>query len=178
MNLSQSANRRAIIITGPVGSGKTSVMTAITELLEMQNVPNAGIDMDHLRWFSPKPAGDRFGSEVGRKNLAFVAANYRDLGIATLVIADVIENEEGRMQMQQVLPDFDLHVVRLRVPMELIEQRLRLRESAENLQWYLNRAPELEHIMESQNVGDVVIDVGERTVHEVAAEIARLYQLM
>lgn len=178
MNQQQLPQRYAFVITGPVGSGKSSVMAELTGLLEQHNKPSAGIDMDHLRWFFPKQPGDPFGGNVGRQNLAFIAANYRALGIPTLVIADVIENEEGRKRMVDALPDFDLQVIRLRVPLELIEKRLRQRESSENLQWYLDRAPELERIMDARNVGDVVIDVGERPAREVAAEIARRYGLI
>lgn len=178
MTAHQQSPRYALIITGPVGSGKTSVMTALTELLEKHNKPAAGIDMDHLRWFFPRPAGDPFGSAVGRQHLAFMAANYRSLGIPVLAIADVIENETGRQKMAETLPDYEVQVIRLRVPMELIEQRLRLRESPETLEWYLHRAPELERILDTNQVGDYIVDVGERPVQEVAAEIARRYGLI
>lgn len=171
-------NRNAIIITGPVGSGKTSVMAALTELLETHGQPSAGVDMDHLRWFFPKQPGDPFGGEVGRQNLAFLAANYRSLGIPILAIADVIENEEGRQAMIEALPDFTVQVVRLRVPMDLIEKRLRQREQNQHINWYLDRAPELEKIMNDANIGDVVIEVGERPASEVAVEIARRYALI
>lgn len=178
MTASNHTPRRAFIITGPVGSGKTTVMAALTELLEKHNQPNAGIDMDHFRWFFPKQPGDPFGGEVGRQHLAFIAANYRSLGIPTLAIADVIENEEGRQKMVETLPDYDVQVIRLRVPMDLIEKRLRIREQNEHLNWYLDRAPELERLMNTGNIGDVVIDVGERTPEEVAAEIARRFRLL
>lgn len=178
MTSQQPTAHQAILITGPVGSGKTSVMTALTVLLEKHNRPAAGIDMDHLRWFFPRPPKDPFGSEVGRQHLAFMAANYRSLGIPVLAIADVIEHEEDRQKMVEALPDYDLHVIRIHVPLHLVEQRLRVRESPETLNWYLNRAEELEQIMEINSVGDWVIDVGERTPHEVAAEIARRYGLI
>lgn len=178
MSTHQSNPRYALIITGPVGSGKTTVMAALTELLEKHNQPSAGIDMDNLRWFFPKQPGDPFGGFVGRQHLAFIAANYRALGIPVLAIADVIENEEGRQQMVETLPDYEVQVIRLRVPMELIEKRLRVREKDEHLHWYLERAPELERIMDTRNVGDVVIDVGARPASEVAAEIARRFGLI
>lgn len=173
MESSSKQHRRAIIITGTVGSGKTTVMTAITELLERANHPNAGIDMDHLRWFSPKPPGDPFGGEIGRKNLAFVASNYHELGINTLVIADVVEHEHHKVALQRALPNYPVHVVRLKVPRHLVEERLGVRESPENLQWYLDRAPELVRIMDAEHVGDTVIEVGERDQIQVAEEIVR-----
>lgn len=166
-------NRQAIVITGPVGSGKTTVMATLTEIMEEQNTSCAGIDMDHFRWFFPKQPGDPFGGDVGRKNLAFLAANYRSVGIPVLAIADLVEKEEDRQKLAEALPDFEVTLIRLSVPMHLIEKRLRERESMDRLPWYLERAPELEHIMAARDVGDIVIDVGERTPREVAAEIAR-----
>ena len=178
MNPSSSENRRAIVVTGPVGAGKTTIMATLTELLEEHGIPNGGVDMDHFRWFYPKSTEDPFGGEIGRKNLAFVAANYRSIGISTLVLADVVEHENSRLELQTVLPDYSVVVVRLKVPMHLIEERLKVRESTENLQWYLNRAPELEQIMEDASVGDFVIEVGQRNPREVAEDIARQLQLI
>lgn len=171
MKLSSPENRKAIVITGPVGSGKSTIMATLTDLLEEREIPNAGIDMDHLRWFYPKAPGDPFGGEIGRKNLAFVAANYRSLGISTLILADVVEHENSKQELQAALPDYPIEVVRLKVPMHLIEERLKVRESPEHLQWYLNRAPELERIMEDAAVGDVVIEVGKRSPREVGEKI-------
>lgn len=171
-------NRQAIVITGPVGSGKTTVMAAITEIMQEQNQSCAGIDMDHLRWFFPKQPGDPFGGDVGRKNLAFLAANYRSIGIPVLAIADLVEKQEDRLKLEESLPDFQVHLIRLSVPMHLIKKRLRERESMDRLPWYLHRAPELEQIMDARDVGDIVIDVGERTPREVAAEIARRFGLL
>lgn len=168
----------AIVITGPVGAGKTTIMSSLTSLLEEQFQPCAGVDMDHLRWFYPKEPGDHFGGAIGRKHLAYLAASYRSLGIPVLVIADVVEHDNDRRAMAAALEGYDLHVVRLRVPMHLLENRLRQRESEENLPWYLNRAPELERIMNDANVGDTIIDVGERDPRDVAVEIAERLHLL
>src|SRR5699024_9232986 len=152
--------RQAIIITGPVGSGKTTVMATLTEVLEENKKSCAGIDMDHLRWFYPKQPGQPYGGEVGRKNLAFLAANYRSVGVNTLAIADLIPGKEDHQKLVETLPDFNVRIIRLSVPMELIEMRLRERESRERLPWYLDRAPKMERMMDARNVGDIVIEVG------------------
>lgn len=170
--------RNAIVITGPVGSGKTTVMASLTEILEEQNVSCAGIDMDHLRWFFPKLPGHPYGGQVGRKNLAFLAANYRSVGVEVLCIADLIPGKEDRQKLVDTLPDFTVHVIRLSVPMELVEKRLRERETLERLPWYLDRAPKMERMMDARNVGDIVIDVGERDARDVATEIAERLDLL
>lgn len=171
-------NRHAVIVTGPVGSGKTTVMASLTEILEEHHKSCAGIDMDHLRWFFPKQPGHPYGGEVGRKNLAFLAGNYRSVGVNVLAIADLIPGKEDRDKLVKALPDFNVHVIRLSVPMELVEKRLRERESLERLPWYLDRAPKMERMMDARNVGDIVIDVGERAARDVATEIAQRLDLL
>lgn len=168
----------AIVITGPVGVGKSTVMAALTQLLEDQDRACAGIDMDYLRWFYPKEPDDRFRTAVGYKHLAFMAASYRSLGIPVLVIADVVEHASGRQALADAMNGYDLHIVRLRVPMHLLAERLRQRESAETLPWYLHRAPELEQIMNDADIGDTIIEVGARTAQEVACEIAQRLNLL
>lgn len=178
MNPSSPENRRAIVVTGPVGAGKSTIMATLTDLLEEHGIPNAGVDMDHLRWFYPRQDGDPFGGEIGRKHLAYVVSSYREMGINTLVIADVTENEGDKATLQSALDGFPVVVVRLKVSMDLIAQRLTVRESEENLQWYLDRAPQLERIMEEASVGDLIIDVGERNPRQIAEDIATQLNLI
>lgn len=169
---------RAIIITGTVGVGKTTTMAALTAYLEDHDVPCAGIDMDALRWFYPHPEGDRFGSAVGRKHLAYLAASYHELGIPLIVLADVVEHDNDRDALVAAMPQFDVHVVRLRLGMDAVLAQLRQREAPERLPWYLHRAPELEAIQDAANVGDTIIDIGDRTPGEIAELIVDKLRLL
>jgi Ni2+-binding GTPase involved in maturation of urease and hydrogenase len=47
---------RAILLTGTVGSGKTSVAIEIGELLERGGASYALVDLDWLAWLRPSPA--------------------------------------------------------------------------------------------------------------------------
>lgn len=178
MTSHRTNNGQAIVISGPVGAGKTTIMSALTDLLHSQGVACAGIDMDSLRWFYPHPPGDRFGASIGRRHLAMLAGSYHELGIPTLILSDVVEHDDDRALLADAMPDYEIHVVRLHVAMGLIMDRLKQRESDEHLQWYLERAPELQRIMEEAGVGDIVIDVGERTPREVATDIASKLSLI
>lgn len=169
---------RAIIITGTVGVGKTTTMAALTAWLEDREVSCAGIDMDALRWFYPHPEGDRFGSSVGRKHLAYLAASYHELGIPLIVLADVVEQENDRSALAAAMPQYDVHVVRLRLGMDDVSARLRQREDPERLDWYLHRAPELEAIQDDAGVGDTTIDISDRSPREIAVEIATILRLI
>lgn len=161
---------RAIIITGPVGAGKTTTMWALTYLLERNDVACAGIDMDALRWFYPTPADDPFGSRIGFHHLNVMATTYRELGIPTLVLADVIEEHTDRHAT--AMPGYEVIAVRLAVDIDRLHARLRSRETGEHYGWYENRAIELTGIMERNGIGDVVIEVDDETPQAVAQRIA------
>lgn len=165
---------RAIVITGPVGAGKSTIAAVLSDLLEEHEIPHGMIDVDYVRWCYPAPPEDRFHSSLGRKNTAAVAANYREAGARVIVLADVVEHQEQRAEYEMAIPDAEVSIVRLRVPMELIAERLRVRQqdSEASLEWHLRRAPELEAIMSERKIGDLVIDVGRRAPQEVASEIA------
>jgi Ni2+-binding GTPase involved in maturation of urease and hydrogenase len=50
-----------LLITGPVGVGKTAVAFETMELLEARDVSHAFFDIDGLTYFHPKPRDDCFG---------------------------------------------------------------------------------------------------------------------
>src|SRR5690348_17874204 len=111
---SRSATTSVLVVTGPCGVGKTSVMHALGERLESEGIPRALIDMDTLREAWPAPADDPFHERLGRQNLASLAANYRTAGVAHLVLADIVEEPRNRANYEQAVPEARIHIVRLR----------------------------------------------------------------
>src|SRR5438105_15288750 len=53
-----------LLVTGPVGVGKSTVAAAVSDLLTMRGVAHAFADMDCFSHFHPRPADDRFGSRL------------------------------------------------------------------------------------------------------------------
>ncbi len=49
---------RVLLVTGPVGVGKTTVALEASDLLEAAGVPHAVIDVDALSWCYPTPVND------------------------------------------------------------------------------------------------------------------------
>ncbi len=160
-----------IVITGTVGVGKSTVMRAVSEALEARGIRHAGIDQDYLRWVYPAPEGDRFAARLGLRNLAAIWPNLREVGLNCVLVADVVEHPGQVTQYETAMPGTTATVVRLLVPMSLILRRLEGRETGESLAWSQHRAPELHGIQERESVGDLTIEVGERTPGEVAEEI-------
>lgn len=160
-----------LVITGPVGAGKTTVASAIATLLEARDIPHALVDMDALRDVYPAPEGDPFATQIGYRNLAAMWPNLRAVHPRVLILADVVETRGQLAEYEVALPGTRITIVRLDVPMPLILARLDTRERPGTLAWYRRRAPELQEVMEREQVADLVIDAGDRSPDAIAREI-------
>lgn len=161
----------AVVVTGPVGAGKTTTVDALSTLLGAVPLRHVAIDMDHLRWVYPEPEGDRFGALLGYRNLAAIWPNLLEVGVRCAILADVVESREQVRAYEAAMPGAEVTVVRLHVAPEEIARRLHDRETPESIAWYLRRAPELQGIMEREGVGDIVVDVGTHDPLAIAREI-------
>jgi adenylylsulfate kinase len=160
-----------VVITGPVGAGKSTVAASLCDLLAERQRRNALVDMDYLRWLHPSHPDDRFSERLGGRNLAAIWPNLLAAGATCVVLADVVEDMAQRDTYESLMPGSTVTIVRLNVPLDLIRQRLADRETGVDLEWHRIRALELQAIMDAAGVGDVVIDVGSRLPEEVAKEI-------
>lgn len=162
---------RVLVITGPVGVGKTSVAIAIGEELKQRDEPHAVIDADWLRWATPIPPDDPFNSGLGFRNLAAVATNFRAAGARWLIVADIVEGEAERAAYRDAIPDAALIIVRLRAPVEVIHGRLDGRETGHGLVWHKDRAIELSALMDERAVEDLLVETANRPVEAIAREV-------
>jgi hypothetical protein len=119
-----TGSSQAVVVTGVYGTGKTAVIEEMAAILEAAEVPFAAIDLDWLVWANIPdghgPAGDR----LLLANLAAVLANYRDAGMTRYLLAGAFDTQGQLEGLRRVL-DMPMRVVRLTVPMETIERRLR-----------------------------------------------------
>lgn len=161
---------KALLITGPVGVGKTAVAEAVGDRLTEAEVPHAVIDLDWLRYSWPSPADDPFNLALELRNLGAVARNYAEAGAQRLVLAGVVESRADRERYAEVL-GAKLDVCRLKADLSVIRQRLvaRHRDDA-SLQWHVNRAAELEAIFAAAWVEDFVV-AADQPVAEVAQDV-------
>jgi adenylylsulfate kinase len=165
------ANIPVLIVTGPVGVGKTTVAAALSELLQRAEIPHAVIDMDALRWCSPSPAYDPFHTALGLQNLAAVWPNYQAVGAGRLILVDIVESREDVGRYAEAVPGAGIVVVRLRAPVPTIWHRLEGREVGEGLVWHRRRAVELVTQMEDAQVEDLLVDTDGRTVVDIAQDV-------
>ncbi len=164
-----------LIITGPVGVGKTTVASMVSELLEQAELAHACIDIDALRWHYPRLPGDPFSSQLAMKNLAAIWINFQEYGATHLVVADVIETRDELDRYRAAIPGAEIFVVRLRASLEMLAQRVRRREIGSGLEWHLARAPVLAAIMERNKVENLLVETDGKAVIEIAKEILAVW---
>lgn len=119
-----------VLITGVYGAGKSSVAVEIAHLLEQQQRPFALLDLDYFGWGGADFSSDEAGYFLMLRNVAAVAANYREAGVGTFVVAWFVRDRDALRSVQEAV-GVPLRVVRLTVPLEGIRQRLASDPTAE-----------------------------------------------
>jgi len=160
-----------LLITGPVGVGKTTVAGEVANLLAEAGVPHAFVDVDALRWCYPAPPGDRFRTGIALRNLAAVWAIYREEGIGRLILAEVLEDRAELAALARAVPGAAITMVRLRAPLATLAAQVARRETGGGLAWHLARAAELAAQMDRDRVEDLLIDTADRPAVAIAREV-------
>ena len=159
----------AVLLTGVYGAGKTTVAEEVATLLEDAEPPFAAIDLDWLTW-SSVPGAKHDETAILAANLRGVAGTFRAAGARRFVLAGSVD-AAGLAAIRDALA-MPLTVVRLEVPIEVIEARLRGAPTS-------GRAEDLAVAREQVAAGagagleDAVFD-GTPPVVEVAAAVLRL----
>lgn len=171
----RSPKAAAVLITGTVGAGKTTVAAAVGELLEAAGVAHAVIDLDALRHMWPNPPDDPFNLAMELRNLGVVAGNYLDAGVLRLVLAGVVETRADVVRYREVL-GIGLAVCRLRVDAGVVQERLAQRHAGDDpaLRWHARRAVELDDILDSAQAYEVEVGAGLDPPPLVAREVLRV----
>ena len=161
---------KALLITGPVGVGKTTVAEAVGGRLAEAKVPHAVIDLDWLSSCWPAPDSDPFHFELRLRNLRAVVGNYVETGVHRIVLAGVVESQADRLRYAEVVGG-KLNVCRLKADLSVVHRRLSQRHLDEaDLRWHLNRADELEMLYAASWVEDYVVDA-DQSVADVAQDV-------
>jgi predicted kinase len=161
-----------LLVTGTVGSGKTTLAQEIGDVLSELRIGNAVIDLDALR--AQWPPSSRWNADLMFENLTLLWPNYQRHGSTHLVLAHVLEDGSEKDRYRAAVPGADLTTVRLVAPEHLRIKRLdgRMPPGA-SLDWHLNRTTELEAILTEAALEDFVVENGERPIRSVAEETLR-----
>jgi hypothetical protein len=162
------AGAEGVLITGVYGAGKSSVAAEIVHLLEQRRRAYAYLDVDYLAWGGADfcDGADWFGLML--RNLAAVAANYRDAGVGTFVVAWFVRDQGALRAVRQAV-GVPLRVVRLTVPWDSIRHRLAT-DVTSGRQEDLREAAAQIAASEGVGVEDLVV-ANDRPIGVVTAEI-------
>jgi ABC-type lipoprotein export system ATPase subunit len=157
-----------LVISGSMGSGKTTVLNEASDLLTAAGVPHAAIDLDCLDLgHMPGPPSD----ELVLRNLAAVWNNYAALGITKLLLSEAVDTAAKLERLEAALPGARIQVCRLRATLGTMQERIRTREPGMLQNQFVARAAELEASLDAGGVEHFTVNNDRRPITEVACEV-------
>lgn len=169
---------RVLVINGTVGAGKTTVSSAVQDLLGERGAHCGFIDADALCQAVPAPESDRYQQELLFDSLSAVAGVFRARGYGLMVIPRVVEDASDRGRYERAFASADagaaeVTIVRVVAPQDIRLERVATREPEGYWRdWATARTVELDDVLEELDLDDAVIDnSGDRDRLEVAAEV-------
>jgi adenylylsulfate kinase len=160
-----------LVVTGPIGSGKSTVVGEVGDQLEAAGVAHATCDFDALTQTWPAPAGDRFNTALGIRNLACLRANCARAGAGRLVLGMTVETAYEKAAVNRAIPNAEPVFIRLHALPAELARRVRRRELGSARDWHLRRPQELAEIMETNRLEDAVVQTDGREVREIARDV-------
>lgn len=162
-----------LLITGPVGVGKSTVAATAAHLLRQAGVPHALVDLAWIGQSWPVPADDPWNERLVHRNLACMWSNFRAAGADRLVLARVLEARSLLRHVTDAVPGAQVTVVGLRAPLAVLQARIRSREAGDP-GWFLEAAAHTVAVLERAGVEDHLVDTEDRPVADVAKDVLGL----
>jgi hypothetical protein len=158
-----------LIITGTMGAGKTTVLGEASDILAVRDIAHAAIDVDALGLAHiPSAAGN---DGVMYRNLKSVCENYTSLGVKRLLVARAMEDRAELELCRRMVSATNTLVCRLTASIEVMEQRVKMRESGVSQGKYVARVAKLNVILDRARLEDFTISNENRSLREVAYEM-------
>jgi predicted kinase len=159
---------RAIVISGSMGSGKTTVMAETSDLLTAAGIPHVAIDLDAL---GVGHLPDDGWNDLTYRNLASVWKNCAAAGATRLLMAEAVESRAELDQIREAIRHSDIVICRLKATLATMQQRVLMREPGVLQEQFVARVAVLEALLDAAGVEDFSIENDGRPVTEVAREL-------
>lgn len=114
---------RVVLLTGPPGVGKTTVLAALMNRLEADDVRFAALEVEALALVHPWP-----DDAAAFTNLRLVSESFAQRGYPFLLVCATITDTEYLARLLASLPSEDVLAVRLEAPPEVLRERVTRRE--------------------------------------------------
>jgi hypothetical protein len=168
-----TASVPVLLVTGPVGVGKSTVTAEAARLLREANVPHALVDLAWIGQCWPVAADDPWNERLLHRNLTCMWANFHEAGADRLILARVLEARSLLRHVVEAVPGARVTVIRLWAPLGVLQARIRSREAGDP-RWFLDAAAYTADALEQAGVEDHLVDTEDRPVTDVAEELLRL----
>jgi hypothetical protein len=162
-----------IFLNGSYGTGKTSTLDHVGDLLAEARKPFSLMDVDwfHRSW--PPGAEDPANVITEAANMAIVWRNYKRAGPRQLVVSGVVASLEDRARYEAAF-GLPLRSVRLVADESEIQARLRRRytpEQSSSLKWHLERYRDLSSALFHADLDEAIIQTSGCGPREVATSV-------
>jgi hypothetical protein len=161
-----------LLVTGPIGVGKTAVLHEADALLIEAGSGHATVELEEVARCWPNAIeGSR--TAFAYRNLAALWANFVSIGASRLLLSALLEQRSDVHLVSEAIHDAVITVVRLHAPLPTLERRIRLREPARREEDLVGARWWTQHFREVR-VEDHVVETENRPVGEIAREVLRL----
>lgn len=158
----------ALVLTGPPGAGKTSVLEALSDALTADDVRHATVEVEALTSAHPPLHDDQWAMPV-----AAICGLYRRFGYHLLLVTATVESAED-LRVVVAAVGADAHaVVRLEAEPETLRQRIieREPETFSELDQLVAASARLSRVIASLQAITLALSTEGRRPAEVAADI-------
>src|SRR6202166_1950037 len=111
-----------LLITGSMGSGKTTVLSEASDILTSRNIPHASIDLDALGTAHLPPPLQN--NDLMYRNLQSVWENYAQVGVTRLLLARAIESRAELQQCRNAVSGVEIVICRLAASIKTMQDRV------------------------------------------------------
>lgn len=160
---------KAVLLTGTIGSGKTSLAEAVSEELHEHGIRHALVDLDWLAQVYPVPDPlDPHNMNLQLENLRVMWPNFLTAGITHAVCAGTIFNAQQLRGLRDAMPEAKITVIRVVAPSEVIKARFRARDRSRLLADFLARTDQLATEIEEARIEDLAVSNDDLPIHDLA----------
>ncbi len=157
-----------LIITGTMGSGKTTVLAEASDILKSRKIPHAAIDLDAL---GVAYIPERLGENAMYENLSSISRNCGRLGVTRLLLARAIESQDELKRCCREAGATEAIVCRLTASDQTTKKRVAERERGMLRQQLIEHATKLNAILATAGIENFSITNEDSTVTDVAREL-------
>jgi hypothetical protein len=169
----QTSLPEAVLLTGGLATGKTSVAIEMGEALERAGAAFAVLDLDWLCWAWSSASSPRALHQLLCDNLRAIVPNLLAYDVQYLVMARAVLTPAGLQQLRDSIAPLPLRVVHLTAEDAEVVRRLRARDTGPRLEAHLSRREEFEEMAQSASPSVIEADTSHEQPTAVADRVLR-----